>query len=89
MTKQHEPDRESGRDRPVHTDVNLWEDHIQSGLDCIDRWADRYGVEDLPAPRELLGQILLAWEALPLSKEHQVENSANTLYDQNLLSGMR
>lgn len=65
MAKQLEPDGGSVRDRPVKP---TWEEKIRCGLVCIDRWADRYGVDDVPAARELLGQYLIALENLERSK---------------------
>lgn len=55
MTKQTKNDAREMRDRPMHSPLK-----IEARLDALDRWADRYGVNDVPAPRELVMSILLA-----------------------------
>ena len=58
MTKLESNDKQNGRDRPV--EFKITEGMTEAGLSALERWADRYGVEDVPAERQLISAVLQA-----------------------------
>jgi len=75
MAKQDEPGMPEGRDRPV-IKIEITHEMVRAAEVAICRWADRYGIDDLPAINELARSVLLhsihpLWKSTSLDRAVQ------------------